>query len=337
MEDNRIRLGIVGLGYISRYFIAAIKKSLRCYLVAVCDLNEKFIEPYGKEGIATYTDYHQLVLDENVDAIIVLLPNNLHYQVSRDALLANKHVCCEKPLTITLVDAQDLSKLSLEKKVVLFGAFHRSYNKNLIKVIDKIKSNPIVYVEASYLEKIEKQSNDTEDSWYFKKDIVGGGCIMDNGPNVYDVLVRFMGHLEVTRADIAWKPDNFLETAATVTLVSDQGVTAVVHLDWGYEGEIKTVIVTFQDGTKCMIDMLADVEGFRSSLWHEYEAIIDDFCSRIELCRVYYNEKPCPGHTLRSNAMNIDLHGEEAVDIVRLVCNTYVKGNEQCTEHKATA
>jgi hypothetical protein len=87
MESSRIRVGVIGLGYISQYFIAAIKKNLRCQLVAVCDLEEKATELYGREGLATYSDYRQLLLDHDVHSVTICLQNSLHYKVSRDALL----------------------------------------------------------------------------------------------------------------------------------------------------------------------------------------------------------------------------------------------------------
>jgi len=111
MEVSRVKVGVIGLGHVSQYFIAAIKKNLWCQLVAVCDLEEKNTELYGREGIATYSDYRQLILDHDVHAVIICLPNSLHYKVSRDALL---------------------------------------------KVIDELKSKPIVHVEWNYLEKIEE-------------------------------------------------------------------------------------------------------------------------------------------------------------------------------------
>ena len=329
MEDSRINVGVIGLGYISQYWIAAIKKNLRYKLVAVCDIAEKAIKLYSQEGIAIYSDYHQLLQNDDVSAIIVCLPNVLHYKVSRDALLANKHVCCEKPLTVTLADAEELSKLSFEQKVVLFGAFHRRYNKNLFEMIDKLKSMPIVQVEGNYLENVEKHVAGAGCEWYVKMKSAGGGCIMVAGPNIYDTIVQFLGHLEVTKVHIKQAHDYDIDIMTTIELISDQGIPVIVHLDWMYQGEKKNMIVKFQDGTECVIDMLAGSQSFKSSLWHEYEGVIDDFYSRIQCCKVRYDEKILMKNIPTSNAVNLDLHGAEAVDIVRLVCDTYAKANEQ--------
>ncbi len=116
--------------------------------------------------------------------------------MSRDALLRNKHLCCEKPLTNTLADAQELSELSCKQKTVLFGAFHRRYNKSLLKVIDKLKSKPIAHVEGNYLEKIEEHLIGGNGEWYLNTKLAGGGYIMDNGPTIYDTIVQFMDILK---------------------------------------------------------------------------------------------------------------------------------------------
>jgi hypothetical protein len=69
--------------------------------------------------------------------------------------------------------------------------------------------------------------------------------------------------------------------------------------------------------------MLADSQGFKSSLWHGYECVIDEFCSRIELCKIRYDERISIKTTSTSNAINLDMGGNKAVDIGRLVCGTY--------------
>jgi predicted dehydrogenase len=120
MRDSRIKVGVIGLGYISQYSIAAVKRNLQYQLIAVCDAEEIAIERYGRDGIAIYSDYCQLLLNDDVHPTIICLPDVFHYKVSRDALFRNKHVCCKKSLTVTVVEAQELSKISLEQKVVLF-------------------------------------------------------------------------------------------------------------------------------------------------------------------------------------------------------------------------
>jgi predicted dehydrogenase len=260
-----------------------------------------------------------------VYAVIICLPNIFHHKVSRDALLSNKHVCCEKPLTVTLAEAEELSKVSLENKVVLFGAFHRRYNKNLLKVIDKLKSMPIVHVEGNYLDNVEKHLIGTGREWYVKMKSAGGGIIMVNGPNIYDPIVQFLGHLEVTGVNIKRMQEHDLDIKATIELISDQGVPVVIRMDWFFEGERKDVIVKFKDGTEYIVDMLAGSEAFKSSMWHEYEGVIEDFCARIDLCRMCYDNKTSMKDVPKTNTVNLDLHGREAVDIVRLVCNTYAK------------
>ena len=70
MEDNRIKVGVIGLGAISQYWIAAIKKNLRYQLVAVCDVEEK--------DITFYSDYRQLLLNDDVHAVIIKYPVMLY-------------------------------------------------------------------------------------------------------------------------------------------------------------------------------------------------------------------------------------------------------------------
>ena len=104
-------------------------------------------------------------------------------------------------------------------------------------------------------------------------------------------------------------------------------------MDWFYEGKRKDVIVKFQDGTECVVNMLAGSQAFKSSMWHEYEGVIADFSARIDRCRALYVDETLSKDTSTTNATNLDLHSEEAVNIVRLVCDTYAMEYRQQVKH----
>ena len=71
--------------------------------------------------------------------------------------------------------------------------------------------------------------------------------------------------------------------------------------------------------------MLASSQVFKSSIWHEYEAVIEDFSARIDRCKLHYDDTIPAKDVLTTDARSLDLYGGETVDIVRLVCNTYAK------------
>jgi predicted dehydrogenase len=270
-------------------------------LVAACDLREARVAPFKARGVDVTLDYRELLARPDIDAVVINVPNDEHYAICRDALAANKHVCCEKPLTIRRADAERLVAQARAAGQTLFTAFHRRYNVNFVRALPLLADRSrIAAVTARYLEKIEEHAGD--DRWYLDSRRCGGGCISDNGPNVFDTLAFFLGRLEVTRADV--ERDRFgIDREAHVDLVTPDGIPVHVHLDWAYpRGERKDLEVVLKGGERLAVDMLASFEEFKSSLWHEYEEILRDFIAKI-----------------RAGGC----HGEDGLDAVRLVSDAY--------------
>lgn len=298
-----IKIGVIGIGIIARYYLAGLSKSQNAKVQAVCDLNWERTQPWVDQGIAAYANYQDLLIDQKVDAVIINLPNNLHFKACSDALSAGKHVCCEKPLTLSREDATALGQLAGEKSLTLFTAFHRRYNHHIIQLKESVDDiSRIRHMDITYKEKIEEHAG--TDTWYLNAKVCGGGCVADNGPNVFDTIAWILGQMTVIGVDIQMD-DNGLDLRAKVQLVNEQGQTAAAYLDWDYpKGEDKAVTLYFTDGSVVSADMLDGFPEFKSSLFHEYEAIVEDFVL----------------HIIEERG-----RGEEGIDAVRLVNNTYAK------------
>jgi L-arabinose 1-dehydrogenase len=274
-----IRIGMIGLGVIARFYAAALEKSRTAKLTAVCDINADRFQPYRTSRIQEFADYRALLQSNAVDAVIINAPNDQHFGIARAALLAGKHVCCEKPLTIRLEHALELALLAEDNARTLFTAFHRRYNRNLLLRLPELRGHSrIASVSADYLEMIQDHSG--QDGWYLDPQRCGGGCIADNGPNAFDVLCAFLGPMDIVSARSIRKQG--LDVRASLHLVSQHGIPVDLLLDWQYpHGEKKDLTVRFQDGRDIYINFLAGFSGFKESLWHEYEGVLKDFLFHI--------------------------------------------------------
>ncbi|WP_044986138.1 Gfo/Idh/MocA family protein [Sorangium cellulosum] len=292
---------MIGMGVISKFYVAGFPRVDGAKLVAVCDLRKERVAPFEARGLDTTLDYRELLAREDIDAVIINVPNDEHYAICRDALAAGKHVCCEKPLTIRRADAERLVGQARAAGRTLFTAFHRRYNANVVRALPQLADRSrIASVTARYLEKIEEHAGD--DRWYLDSRRCGGGCLADNGPNVFDTLASFLGRMEVTRAAVE-RDGGGIDREADVDLVSEGGIPVHVRLDWAYpRGERKDIEVSLKSGERVVIDMLAGFDEFKGSLWHEYEEIVRDFVATI-------GAGGC--------------HGEDGLDAVRLVDDAY--------------
>ncbi len=274
-----IRLGIVGLGVISRYYVAALTgpdapPELR--LSAVCDLDPGVLDPY-RDQLACYSDHATLLAGAGVDAVVVNVPNDAHHPVVRDVLAAGLPVCVEKPLATTLADGEDLVALARGRGLPLLTAFHRRYNDNVLALLDRVGGRPVRHLTVRYHERIEEHVG--RDRWYLDPERCGGGCVADNGPNAIDLVHLVLGPVTLERAEVV-RDAAGIDRQATIDLRAASGATARVELDWSYpHGEAKDVRVELADGSTDRADMLAGHVAFKSSLGHEYVGVLRHFAS----------------------------------------------------------
>ncbi|GAA1964523.1 Gfo/Idh/MocA family protein [Kitasatospora viridis] len=277
------RIAVIGLGVISRFYLAAIEADPRFELAAVCDLDDFALTEHRAAGRAVFRDHRTLLADgPALDGAVVTVPNDAHAPVCRDLLAAGVPVCVEKPLATDPVDARELERLAAERGTLLFTAFHRRYNAPLLELLAGL-DQPVKHVRVRYFEQIEEHVG--RDRWYLDPARCGGGCVADNGPNAFDLVRRCLGEapLTVTRAEVD-RDATGLDREAVIDLVADgaRPVRARVELDWSYPGERKDVRLTLADGTVRQADLLAGHPAFKESLWHEYRGILAAFGAALD-------------------------------------------------------
>lgn len=178
-----IQWGIIGLGNIARRFADALALSDVGHLYAGASHNDKkrkyFQEKYN---IKTYDDYEDLLNDQNIDAIYIALPHGCHYQWAKAALNKNKAVLCEKPVTLSLEQLDELIELSRQKQTFFMEAMKTRFipmTKQIQKIIDDKVLGDVERVETSFCNDVPYHEN----SYLFDKQ--QGGILFDCG--IYNI------------------------------------------------------------------------------------------------------------------------------------------------------
>ena len=116
---EKVRVGIIGCGGIANSkHMPSLKKMPEVEMVAFCDIIEekaiKAAKEFGIPDAKVYTDYKELLADPSISVVHVLTPNREHSFITIDALHADKHVMCEKPMAKTYAEAQEMLKAAKE-------------------------------------------------------------------------------------------------------------------------------------------------------------------------------------------------------------------------------
>ena len=114
---QKIKAAVIGVGYLGRFHAQKYAQLDNADLIAVCDANAHNVKRVAEElSVSAVNDYQDLV--GKVDAVSIVVPTQLHYEVARTFLESSTHVMLEKPITVTVEQAQTLVDLAKEKDVI---------------------------------------------------------------------------------------------------------------------------------------------------------------------------------------------------------------------------
>ena len=155
MKKQKIRIGVIGIGYLGKFHLEKFQKNKDCQLVWLIDKNIKNLKNY-KDKYNISTNYKEIV--DDVDAVSIVTPTVNHYEIARYFIERNKHVLIEKPMTQTVSEAKKLINLSKKhKKIIQIGHLER-FNPVIRKVSSLIK-NPL-FIEVHRLAQFNPRSTD---------------------------------------------------------------------------------------------------------------------------------------------------------------------------------
>jgi predicted dehydrogenase len=135
---GRIRVGVVGVGSLGQHHARHFSLNERCQLVGVADVKTSTAARVAKAcETEALTDYHDLL--DRLDAVSVVVPTPLHYEVADDFLRAGVHVLVEKPITSTVEEARRLVDRAHEKGLVLQVGHIERFNAAIRKLREILK------------------------------------------------------------------------------------------------------------------------------------------------------------------------------------------------------
>ncbi len=202
---DTLHVGVIGLGLVSSPHLDGYEAAGGCELVSVCDVCEaKVAEVSAARGIRGTTDYRSVLADPEVDAVVLLLPHALHYEVARLALESGKHVCIEKPITISEGEAEDLIAVADARNLVLAVAENTRYVHAYLeaeRLIREDKLGEVRLVRGFIPDQILDEWADTsDDSQAWKREPNGCGALIDCAPHMFHLLTWFFGDVERLQA-----------------------------------------------------------------------------------------------------------------------------------------
>jgi predicted dehydrogenase len=216
MRSEKVRVGVVGLG-MGRVHLKNLKDMEEVEVVAICDINEELLKRAGEEFQVRklFTDFEKFVT-EDMDAVFICTPHFLHHQQVITALRSNKHVFCEKPLAITVREAEEMVSVANEVGKEIAVGFQRRTNpkdrlvKELISELGEISR--ALYETCGLRTQAYYDSGAWRGTWWGE----GGGVLINQAVHDLDVCQWWMG---MPKYVLGWA-ETFAHKIETEDLVS---------------------------------------------------------------------------------------------------------------------
>ncbi|MEA3400265.1 MAG: Gfo/Idh/MocA family oxidoreductase [Armatimonadota bacterium] len=188
--SEQIGMGVIGCGGIAGAHLPAYEAVDELRTVAVCDIDEEAARRAAEahDVPAVYTDWGDLLGDEAVDAVSVLLPHHLHRDAAVAAAEAGKHVLCEKPMAVSLQEADDMIAAAEAAGVVLMIAQILRFRQANIRARELIGEGAVGEVR-NVLRRRLGRSEGFRSEWARRPEEAGGWVLYGYGSHEVDMIL----------------------------------------------------------------------------------------------------------------------------------------------------
>ena len=249
-----IRIALVGYGHWGPNYLRNLQFLDEAEVKYVCDKQPSVLQKVKKQypGIQTLTDFSEILRDSEVDAIILATPASTHYELVKKSLEAGKHTLVEKPLALSVKEAEELVERSERQKRILMVGHTFLYNPAVRKMKD--------YVDKGTLGKIYYLQAVRTHLGLIKNDV---SAVWDLAPHDVSIFSYLLGKepKKVSAVGTSHLKEN-LQDVAFVNLFYDQGVIGNIHISWVDSNKLRQVAV-IGSKARVLFDDLNPLERLR--------------------------------------------------------------------------
>lgn len=229
---------IVGYGSIGPVHAKALAETQSVNFYAVCDNNPDRIDKCKEEyNVKAYLDFDEMLLDSEIDSVHICTPHYLHFEMIKKALASGKSVVCEKPVTMTLAEYEELYKLDSADKVCV--VMQNRFNPCAIKFKELAESGDMG--ELKTVRAIVTWNRNAgyynQGEWRGKWATEGGGVLINQAVHTLDYFSYILGGVKSVKAQMSnFTLEDVIEVEDTVaaSLIMKNGQKAVMFATNAY-------------------------------------------------------------------------------------------------------
>ncbi|MEH6943907.1 Gfo/Idh/MocA family protein [Bacillus sp. JJ722] len=331
-----LKVAIVGCGNIFPMHALSIGKLENVELIAVCDNKEdRAIKKAEELSCRPYVNYKEMIDQEDIDVLHICLPHYLHAEVAIYASERNIHVLTEKPMSISIEDAEKMVQTANDHEVTLGVIFQNRYNPGAVAIKDAIQSGALGNVLSGKLQVTWRRTDEyySTSDWKGTWEKEGGGVVIDQAIHTLDLMRWFVNaEIDYISANIGNRAHEIIEVEDTAegVIAYKNGVTTAFQAInyYGYDAPVEIEVycengiakmvgdrghIMFNDGREIIADNdpteIIDYGNNVKSYWGS---------SHIKQIKNFYEAL--------ENNVQPDITGKEALKTQKMICNIYESG-----------
>jgi predicted dehydrogenase len=272
------KLSFIGVGWIGRHRMKAAADSTLADIDIIYDPSEDCIAESKKiiPGATFTSSFNEAVSGTEIDGVVIASPSALHMDQCIKALESNKAVFCQKPLGRNSEEVRKILNAAEQADKLLGIDFSYRYTKAFQSICSVIQSGELGKIFAVDL--IFHNAYGPDKAWFYNKELSGGGCVLDLGIHLIDLMLVALNYPEVVNVSSNLYAKGFpvntkdeVEDFATATINLENDITALLSCSWNLQAGKDAIIEASFYGTKGGVSLkningsFYDFEGERYS------------------------------------------------------------------------
>jgi len=241
-EIKTVKLGIIGLGYMGKIHLRNCLRLKTAQLLAVSDISRKSRNYAKRFGVKyVYEDYGKLVNNPEIDAVIISLPTHLHAECCEFSSEAGKSILLEKPLARNPIEGEKILQMCRNHNVKLMMGYHFRFSPEFCQLKKNLKEG--VFGEAQmahatmigpgpFFHRAEGYAPRPVPSWWFNKELTGGGALIDLGCHMINLVRWYFGDVKDIKCHVGHRFHMDFEDYAICLCKMKSGTVAIITTGW---------------------------------------------------------------------------------------------------------
>ncbi|HBG00925.1 MAG TPA: gfo/Idh/MocA family oxidoreductase [Firmicutes bacterium] len=230
---RQLKVAVIGCGNVAPVHLAAATTNPSAQLIAVCDTKEERAKKASqKYGAPYYTDYNE-VLALKPDLIHVCTPHHRHAEITIAAANKGIHTLTEKPMAVTLHDADRMIQAARDQNVTLGVIFQNRYNLSSLAVKEAVTSGALGKVLGGrlFVTWLRDDEYYSKSDWKGTWDMEGGGVLIDQAIHTMDLMQWIMGPIDSLEGSIRNRTHDIIhvEDVAEATVFFKNGAIGSLY------------------------------------------------------------------------------------------------------------